>query len=114
MFGDVGEGVIGEDGKCYVWLDAVFAQTITQNQYQVFIQKYGSGDCWISNRLPGCFIVEGTPGLPFGWELKAKQRGYDQKRLESARQVYNLQHTDDYGADAAAYVENLTKGRISE
>ena len=28
MFGDVGEGMIGGDGLCYVALDAVFAQTI--------------------------------------------------------------------------------------
>ena len=82
MFGDIGDGVISEDGFCYVMLDAVFAQTVTTDQYQVFLQKYGPGDCWVKERKGAYFIVEGTPGMSFGWEVKAKQRDYDQLRLE--------------------------------
>ena len=82
LFGDIGEGVIGEDGKCYVWLDPIFAETISTDQYQVFLQKYGSGECYVSERKPNCFVVEGDPGLSFGWELKAKQADVDQLRLE--------------------------------
>lgn len=82
LFGDVGEGTIAEDGKCYVQIDSIFAETVSLDQYQVFIQKYGDGDCWVSERKSTYFLVEGTAGLPFGWELKAKQKDYDQLRLE--------------------------------
>jgi len=82
MFGDIGEGEIGDDGIAYIWLDPVFAQAISAEGYQVFLQKYGEGDCWVSERKGGCFVVRGTPGLSFGWELKAKQADFDQRRLE--------------------------------
>ncbi len=113
MFGDVGEGVIGEDGLCHVWLDPVFAQTIATGGYQVFLQKYGDGDCWVKARRGACFIVEGTPGLAFGWELKARQADYDQRRLDKAEQPYSPPE-QTYGADAAQYIEQLRKERIPE
>lgn len=112
MFGDVGEGEIGADGRCYVWLDAVFAQTISTEGYQVFLQRYGAGDCWVAERRPGCFIVEGEPGLRFGWEIKAKQRDFDQRRLDTAEQPYTPTETD-YGALAAAHIDDIRKERIS-
>ena len=110
MFGDIGEGVIGEDGLCYIPLDSVFAQTITTDQYQVFLQKYGDGDAWVSERNGGYFIVQGTPGLKFGWELKAKQKGFDQRRLDPAEQIYTPQ-SHDYGADAAQHIQDIQKER---
>lgn len=112
MFGDVGEGEIGADGRCYVWLDAVFAQTISTDGYQVFLQRYGAGDCWVAERRPGYFIVEGEPGLRFGWEIKAKQRDYDQRRLDTAEQPYTPTEMD-YGALAAAHIDDIRKERIS-
>jgi hypothetical protein len=111
MFGDVGEGVIGEDGRCYIWLDPVFAQTITTTQYQVFLQRYGSGECWVSERKGSYFVVEGTPGMAFGWELKAKQRDYDQYRLDKMDRHYGPE-TTDYGELASKYIDELKKERI--
>ena len=83
MFGDVGEGTIGDDGLCYVMLDPILTETIVTDQYQVFLQPYGDGRCWVRERNSWKFIVEGTPGLSFGWELKAKQSDFDQLRLAS-------------------------------
>lgn len=82
LFGDLGEGVIGEDGSAYIWLDPIFAKTISTENYQVFLQKYGEGDCWVAERKGSYFLVRGTAGLAFGWELKAKQADYDQRRLD--------------------------------
>lgn len=112
MFGDVGEGVIGEDGLCYVTIDPVFAQTIATNAYQVFLQRYGDGDCYVKERRGGWFVVSGTPGLPFGWEIKAKQRDYDQRRIDRNDEPFTVP-AQSYGADAAAYITDLKKGRIS-
>lgn len=83
MFGDIGEGKTDETGKCLVWLDDVFAETIdTGISYQVFLQAYGEGTVYVSERSPTGFVVCGTPGLQFGWEVKAVQRDFDAVRLE--------------------------------
>lgn len=83
MFGDVGSGTIGEDGTCVVSIDVVFAETANVNSsYQVFLQKCGPGDLWVADKKPTHFIVEGTPGLWFDWELKARQIGFEHVRLE--------------------------------
>ena len=112
MFGDVGEGEIGADGRCYVWLDPVFARTVSTEGYQVFLQRYGAGDCRVAERRPGCFVVEGEPGLRFGWEIKAKQRDFDQRRLDPAEAAYVPEATD-YGELAAAHIDNIRKERES-
>lgn len=111
MFGDVGEGQIGADGRCFVWLDPVFAGTISAAQYQVFLQGYGEGECHVAERRGSCFIVEGTPALAFAWELKARQRDYDQRRLDAA-DPFEFPRGRDSGESAAQYIQTLKEGRI--
>ena len=113
MYGDVGEGVIADDGLSYVSLDPIFAQTITTDNYQVFLQKYGDGDCWIKERHGGYFIVQGTPNLAFGWEIKSKQADLGAKRLERFEQTPWTVPQQTYADDAARYIEELQNGRIS-
>ena len=110
LFGDVGEGVIDETGFCYVFLDPVFAETISTIQYQVFLQKYGDGDCWVAERKAGHFVVQGTAGMRFGWELKAKQKDFDQKRLDISEEKTAPLETD-YGELAAEFIYKLQEGR---
>ena len=112
IFGDIGEGVIGDDGRCYIWLDPVFAQTISTDQYQVFLQRYDDGNCYVSERKGSYFIVTGTPGMAFGWEIKAKQKDYDQRRLDRDDEPFTVP-TQTYGADAAKYIDDIKKERIS-
>lgn len=81
-FWDIGEGKTDETGICCVALYDVFLETVnTQVEYQVFLQKEGRGDIWIREKHPGYFVVEGTPGLKFAWEAKAKQDGFEYERL---------------------------------
>ena len=80
-FSDIGEGTIGDNGKCVVKIDPVFKQTVDLTGYQVFCTKYGEGDLWVE-RQKTQFTVHGTPGLSFGWELKAHQYDHNGKRLE--------------------------------
>ena len=83
MFGDIGEVIIDEDGLGYVDIDDIFSETIADRvEYQVFLQKEGEGDCWISEKAPRYFVVQGTPGLKVAWELKAKQKEFINTRLE--------------------------------
>ena len=83
MFGDLGEGQIAEDGMCYVSIDSVFTETVDVSnlEYQVYLQRYGEGDCYVAERKATHFIVKGTVGLKFGWEIKAKQSDFSQTRL---------------------------------
>lgn len=98
LFGDIGEATIDEDGYCYVGLDDIFSETIAEQvEYQVFLQKEGEGDCWIADKQPRYFIIQGTPNLKVAWELKAKQKDYQNIRLEQS----------DYGLEEYDYSENL-------
>lgn len=113
MFGDVGEGVIGSDGQCYVSIDPIFAKTVNLNQYQVFLQKYGQGECYVSERHPSYFIVSGTEGLSFGWEIKAKQSDYDQLRLERNDEPVSISNEINYASEAINHINEIREGRIS-
>lgn len=110
MFGDLGDGIIAEDGKCYVLIDPVFAETITAKGYQVFLQKCGEGDLYVAERTNRYFIVQGTPGLTFCWELKAKQADYDQRRLESEQQYKDIK-TPDYGELGMKHINKIYSER---
>ena len=81
IFGDIGDGVLDDTGTCLISIDEIMQEaTRTDIQYFVFLQKCGRGDCWVEDRQPGYFVVKGTPGLAFSWELKAKQTGYEHIR----------------------------------
>lgn len=108
MFGDIGEGTIDETGKCYVYIDDVFAETIdTEVQYQVFLQKYGDGSIYVSERTPSYFVVSGTPNMKFGWELKAIQREYDTMRLEESSVLPDDADNEDSAAETYNYLTSL-------
>ena len=83
LFGDIGEARLDEEGICFVDIDDIFTETIAEHvEYQVFLQKEGEGDCWIAEKTPRYFIIQGTPNLKVAWELKAKQKAYETYRLE--------------------------------
>ena len=84
MFGDVGSAHVGDDGICIVGIDDRFAATVRVDySYQVFLQKCGDGDVFVSEKRISCFGVRGTPGLAFDWEIKARQMGFENLRLDS-------------------------------
>lgn len=84
-FGDIGESIIGPDGSVFVPIEAIFGETIQRTGYQVFLQAYGLGECYVTERTEDGFTVEGTPGLSFGWELKAKQIDAKERLKEVVR-----------------------------
>lgn len=87
LLSDYGEGTISSDGLCYVDIDDIFRETVNSNiQYFVFLQKEGSGDCWVKERMDTHFVVQGTPGLRFTWAIKVKQRGTEHLRFSEEEQ----------------------------
>ena len=82
MFGDIGTAETDEDGECVIYIDDVFYETVSPGiEYQVFLQKEGQGDLWVSQKNATYFCVNGTPNLKFSWEIKIKQRDYEYNRL---------------------------------
>lgn len=93
-FGDLGIGRLDSSGVCYIKLDEIFLETVTSNcEYIVFLQKEGPGDLWIANKYSTYFEVNGTPNLKFAWEVKIKQLGYENNRLE--RDCVQLDNEND-------------------
>lgn len=83
VYGDIGSAQLDDDGLCYVEIDDIFAESIeVDTEYQVFLQKEGQGDLWVSEKHQNYFVVQGTAGLRFSWEIKAKQKGFKVDRME--------------------------------
>ena len=114
LFGDVGEGIIGDDGQAYIYLDPKFLETIkTGTTYQVFLQSYSENSVYVSERKPEYFVVKGIPGSKFAWEMKGRQ---DKMQLEYHRLDYvdtkNMLPTPKfYDTMADRYIEKLRKER---
>lgn len=99
LFGDIGEALLDEEGVCYVDIDDIFTETIAERcEYQVFLQAEGEGTCYIADKTPRYFVIKGTPNLRVAWELKAKQRDYENIRLEQAEsglEEYSMNSSDE-------------------
>lgn len=108
-FGDIGSGEISEDGKCYIDIEDILKEMInTEMQYYVFLQKCGEGDLHVSECSPDYFIVTGTPGLKFFWELKAFQKGYEYNRYEGEDRVVGFKqiaYDDEHIAETEKLIE---------
>jgi len=103
LFGDIGEATLDEEGLCYVDLDDIFSETIAERvEYQVFLQEEGEGSCYIAEKTPRYFVIKGTPNLRVAWELKAKQKDYQNIRLEQANMELDEYETnmDDYSFES--------------
>ena len=108
-FGDIGSGEISEDGKCYIDIEDILKEMInTGIQYYVFLQKRGEGDLYVSECRQDYFLVTGTPGLRFFWELKAKQKGYEYNRYEGEDRMVGFKqiaYDDEYLNDIEKLIE---------
>ena len=85
-FGDIGSGII-ENGECLIAIDPILQECINTNiEYHVFTQIYNEGgSITLIDRQPNYFIVHGTNGTVFSWEIKAKRKGYESNRLELSK-----------------------------
>lgn len=88
IFGDIGEASISEDGACLIDIDDIFQESTNVGiEYYVFLQKEGDGDCWVDKKEQTYFIVKGTPGLKFAFEIKARQADYEHMRFADASET---------------------------
>ena len=81
LFGDIGRSTV-VNGVCRIDLDIVFLETVsTDVGYNAFLTKYAPGDIWVDEIEADYFVVKGD-NIPFAWEVKAKQKGYESNRLK--------------------------------
>jgi len=86
-FGDMGTGKLDEDGQCYVYLDDDFLLTVEKDmKYHVMLTAKGAGELYVesTNEKDGYFVVKGTPKLEFYWEVKIRQKGCRDTRIEQS------------------------------
>ena len=108
FFGDIGSAEIGADGKCYVDIDDVFKEMInTELTYYVFLQKTEEGELLVTERQAEYFVVEGTPGHKFFWEIKARQKGFEDARFEDTQKINIGFSVPDYIGDYEIARETL-------
>lgn len=89
-FGDIGEGKTDENGQARVDIDPLFAETVnTSCPYQVSIHPYCKGSFYVAERAGDHFIVKGPKNGAFGYEIKAKQKGYEEQRLSNIHDSAN-------------------------
>jgi hypothetical protein len=116
MFGDVGEGIIGESGEAIIWFDPRFMETIDPKaKYQVFLQNYSANPIYVSDRKTEYFVVKGTPGDSFAWEVKCRQAKIDMgyMRFHEEKVDRSLFFTKDYDTMADRYIEKIKEERIT-
>ena len=82
-FGDIGESNTGNQSKVTIGIDRIFNETVNTNiQYQVFVTPYSDAHVWVEQRYHNRFVVcSDKPNAEFGWEIKAKRKGYEDHRL---------------------------------
>ena len=84
-FGDIGEAQTDENGQIRIDIDPLFAETVnTSYPYQVFLQPYCDGGFYVAERAEDYFIVKGPKSGVFGYEIKVRQKDYENQRLEKS------------------------------
>lgn len=132
-FTDIGSGKI-IDGECYVYLEDKFIEVIDNiHEYQVFITNTSKKKTEYVEKYDGYFVVHGEDGATFDWMLTAKQKDYQNIRMEvvsedkdeaidydesifyedniasTQTEEYMAEFADNIDNEAVAYVTNLTE-----
>ena len=80
-FGDIGSAKTDEVGKCRIYIDEIFLETVEVDDYKVFIQLNGEGNAYVK-KYKKYFEIIGPTNTEFDWEIKAIQKGYKNVRLK--------------------------------
>ncbi len=83
-FGDIGRAKL-KNGKCIIRMDKKFLETVNTNaKYEVQTWAYGNGNVWVEpcDMHTQYIVVRGTNDIEFGYSIMAKQKGYEDARME--------------------------------
>lgn len=117
-FGDIGAGKIGNDGKCYVFLDPVLIETIVSAaDYHVFVQAYDGKRIQKIEKHDGYFIVFGDEKTEFSWEIKSRQIDHNERLRyidDTPESVNNTMKNTNYESLADEYLKEYQEGLYDE
>lgn len=86
VFEDFGSAMTDKDGMCTIMFDQLFLETVnTEYDYYVFLspRKITSvPHICVQKKYKDSFCVHGDPNTKFDWIVIAKQRGYEDVRME--------------------------------
>ena len=83
FFEDFGTAFIDESGFCEVVIEPIFLETVnTSYEYYIFLTPFNGGQITVYEKGRSYFKVKGTPNTQFDWRISAKQKGYEDIRLE--------------------------------
>lgn len=83
FFEDFGTAMTDVEGFCEVKLDEIFLETVnTHCTYYIQLTAYKDGNVCIFEKGENSFKVKGTPNTQFDWRISAKQKGYEDIRME--------------------------------
>lgn len=103
-FGDLGSGIVGEDGKAFIEIDDIVTECMnTEIPYHVYfteeVPEMLTDEEFKQRSLlrlvkttPTYFVLKGEPGAEFTWELKAKRKGYEHIRAEKLQDQSRLDY----------------------
>lgn len=120
LLSDIGEAYTDDTGYCYVALNDIFTEAANTNvEYQVFLQKEGPGDLWVSEKSSLYFIVQGTENLKFSWEIKARIAGHEYDSLELCEKPdttesipYEYEYEEEIKQLQQVYFDNYNKLQV--
>lgn len=84
LFGDLGSGILDTDGEIRIDLDKTFRKTI-EGDYSIFAYGY-AGPVTIREKDEDGFVLAGKPGSRVDYEIRAKQKGYADCRMEEFKE----------------------------
>lgn len=83
FFEDFGTAMTDVEGFCEVKLDEIFLETVnTHCTYYIQLTAYKDGNVCIFEKGENSFKVKGTTNTQFDWRISAKQKGYEDIRME--------------------------------
>ena len=108
-FCDYGIGRLDENGKCWIIIDPIFAETVDKHSIpRVFLTKYGSGDVWVEKIEPSEFLACGTPGMIFSWDARYQQLNISSERMPEFYIQSIKPVNKDFGGDVKKDIEDNT------
>ena len=108
MFGDLGTATTDDNGYVRIWLDPIFLQTVSSDDYYIFVQSYNGEVLKIKEKTKQYFEILGSPNTKFDFEIKAYQRGFENIRFENQNIIditTKKRSENDYG-EAGSYIYN--------
>ena len=89
FLGDVGYGVIN-NGECVIAINSIIAESINLDEDYI-VKFYPDESCnYKITKTPTYFVINSDKNIGFGWEIMGRRRGFENQRLEYAKNITSV------------------------